>query len=339
MNPFLKNIFEQPLALEELKNYYSGKEGLSRILSLPRPDFPIYTGMGASFHAIQTQAPLLHPPDEPALIMEASDLLNYDLMGLIQKGTTIFVSQSGRSAEVGPIISLAKRIFAVTNDENSPLARNAEYVLPIFAGPNEAPVASRTYINTIAILWLLARHWSGLWNGTEFTQLASIIDRFNRLLKRRESIINLWDSVLGNANEVIFIGYGPHAATARQASMMLGEWAKIQSNGYGAGEFRHGLIEIVKPGLGIVIFAAPGKTYYSALALAKELSEYEAHVIVIENGASRTQGENPITTEPVDEFLSPILDIIPAEFFIEAVADRKNVQTTFRYIQKVVTKL
>ena len=48
--------------------------------------------------------------------------------------------------------------MAITNDPASDLARAAEAVLPLSAGPELAVAATKTYLNQVAALGLLAAH-------------------------------------------------------------------------------------------------------------------------------------------------------------------------------------
>ena len=66
--------------------------------------------------------------------------------------------------------------------------------------------------------------------------------------------------------------------------MVVSEWAKVAALNAGIGAFRHGFIEHVQEGTGVVVFAAPGRTYDSACELAHELDGYGVNVLLVENG-------------------------------------------------------
>lgn len=121
--------------------------------------------------------------------------------------------------------------------------------------------------------------------------------------------------------------------------MIVSEWAKVPTLSASIGAFRHGVIEIAQSGLGAVVFAAPGRTHISACALATELSEYGAHVLIVENGHARSPAETASQEFVLDEFLSPILDVMPAQLFAEALAQHLGISPRFRHISKVVTQL
>jgi glucoselysine-6-phosphate deglycase len=138
---------------------------------------------------------------------------------------------------------------------------------------------------------------------------------------------------------LLFLGHGPGAATARQASMILSEWAKVPALNFGIGAFRHGFIEAVQPGVGAVLFSSPGRTQESARTLAVELAEYGAHVLRLEQGSFFEAGAQNGADIGVDEFLTPILDIVPLQIWTDSLAQARGIAPGFRYISKVVRRL
>lgn len=341
MNPFYLDIEQQPQSLRRLNAFYAENQEL--FMALPElTKRPLLTGMGASFHAAQIATFHLNQMGVAATAVEATDLLFYGANLRQKHRPLIFVSQSGASAEVEPVMDsrMAGSVtLAITNNTESPLACQADGVLSILAGTETAPVASKTYVNSLAVLWLLARRWGGVWNGSEVKTLQRIADSCETLISQANTIVERWLDTVANSSTLLFVGHGPHAATAHQAAMMVNEWTKLPAMGMGIGTFRHGPIEITRSGLGVVIFAAPGATQASARRLAAELDENGAQVLLVEAGQTRLVSEKPAETGAVDEFLSPILDIIPAQLFTEALARHLGIDTAFRHINKVITRL
>jgi glutamine---fructose-6-phosphate transaminase (isomerizing) len=334
------DIAQQPQALRDLAAFHERGEGAARLAALPAQAAPLLTGMGASLHAAQATALHFHNLDVPALAVEATDLVFYSRTLLHGGAPLVFISQSGASAEVAALVGelpAELALVAVTNDPHSLLARRAQLVLPILAGA-ESGVATKTYVNTLATLWLLARHWSGRAVGDESRTLARVAEACERLLAGADAIAARWLDALGAVETIVFLGHGPHAATARHAAMMLAERARVVATGTSVGAFRHGPIEIAQPGVGVVVFAA-GAAGDSARALAAELHEHGARVLLVEHGRTRSLDEPAGPPLEFDEFLAPILDVIPAQVFAEALARERGVEPKFRYIGKVVTQL
>src|SRR6476659_4203379 len=79
--------------------------------------------------------------------------------------TVLALSQSGRTPDVVEYARRAKRrgayVVGFTNDPESELANECDAVLALRAGPEQAVAATKTYMNQVAGLGLLAAHVAG----------------------------------------------------------------------------------------------------------------------------------------------------------------------------------
>ncbi len=144
------------------------------------------------------------------------------------------------------------RLVAFTNDPQSLLAQRAQHTLPLLVEA-EAAVTTKTYLNSLAVvLWLLARRCGGAWNGWEFKMLATTVAEIHQLLEQAGTIAARWLDTAGHYGNTALCRSRPHGATARQATMIVSEWAKFSAPGASAGAFRHGFIESAGDGRGAV---------------------------------------------------------------------------------------
>lgn len=331
MQTFLEEIVQQPEALYTLLRSYNETaiEGV-RIHINGSP--LLFTGMGASYNAGEIISYNFQAKKHPATICQAVDLLNYKY-STGHDHVMIYISQSGDSAEVAPLLENRTgngKNIGVTNNPESTLGRLATLTLPIFAGQEET-VATKTYLNTLALLNLIC--------GTPHEILHRLVERIQTLIQANEQTSSLWQQAISSPNMLYLVGHGPHAVTARQVSMMCAEWLKRPSIGMSIGAFRHGTIESVQAESTVIIFAPWGATRSSALALADELTRYGATVLIVEHGQTRLHTEGAYTPLVEDEFLAPLLDIIPAQLATEAVARTSGMVQGFRYISKIVSRL
>jgi glutamine---fructose-6-phosphate transaminase (isomerizing) len=334
LNPFYTEILQQPASLRELINALREQPDL--LPALPQNGRVLLTGMGASYHAGLIASYMLQTNGIPAIAMEATDLLNYSESLIRDFNTLIFVSQSGSSAEVVPLLERdlgTTVVVGLTNQVASPLAQKARYVLPMHAG-HEATVATKTYVNTLAILYLLVQRWTGKDITATLDALSQVADFIDALLSDSERAVARWLDLTRDAVPIYFLGHGPHHVTARQASMMVAEWAKHPTHAASIGAFRHGPIEVVNHKTSAIIFGAYGSTRASAIKLADEMRLYGARVLFAFDGEIWQ-----LPPLPPDEFLAPMLEVIPAQLYAEALARELNVPPGFRHIQKVVTQL
>ena len=332
MQTFFDEIFQQPAALDDLLNYYRSYD-LAPVQAQFQGENTLLVGMGASYHAALLAAYRRQPVSPSIRAVEAVDILYYNPAILRESRLLVYVSQSGSSGEIEPIFAqLPSNIASVgiTNNPESLLGQRANTVLPLCAG-EEYTVATKTFLNTLALLNLLC--------GVEIDTLRRIQGQIAALLNAAEATRALWLETLENARSLYFLGHGPHAVTARHCAMMFGEWAKRPAAYASVGAFRHGYIEAVEQGMGVVIFAPPGIGQSSSLALADELTGYGASVLLVENGQTRRVSDPSLSNSVIDEFLAPMLDVIPAQLCAEALAQHSGITPGFRYINKVITKL
>src|SRR5436190_1201974 len=84
----------------------------------------------------------------------------YDAPPELDGARAVAISQSGESPDVASVLAEAKRqgrpTVAITNEAASPLARHADWVLPLHAGHERAVAATKTYLNSVAAVALLS---------------------------------------------------------------------------------------------------------------------------------------------------------------------------------------
>jgi glutamine---fructose-6-phosphate transaminase (isomerizing) len=339
---FYDEIMGQPAALQRLLDEYAAPEGRRVLAAVPPASRPVLLGMGASYHSALLAARHMNSLGFAAQALEATDVLYGGDGPLAAAGPLVYISQSGSSGEIAPLLAGLppnQPLVALTNDERSPLAHHAQVVLPLLAG-DEQLVATKTYLNSIALLWLLAHQWAGALGADAFDAVGRVRQRLAALLAEGPALVGRWAEVMAPAQAFVCIGSGQQAPTARQAAMMTMEWLKLPALSSTVGAFRHGPLEIAQPGLGVVVFVAPGPAYESSCRLAQTLQGYGASVLLIENGRVRGPGE-PAAADglPPAEHLSPLVDIVPAQLLVEALARQRGVAPGFRHIDKVTTLL
>jgi fructoselysine-6-P-deglycase FrlB-like protein len=96
-------------------------------------------------------------------------------------------------------------------------------------------------------------------------------------------------------------------------------------------------MEIVEAGLGAVLFAAPGRAFEATERLAEELRRDGAAVMLVEGGYGRTPGEPRPEADRVA--LAPLVNVVPVQLFVEALARARGLPGQFRRITKVVKQV
>lgn len=341
MSRFFDEMRQQPATLRALAAAYQQPAARKLLLAYPPGSQPLFLGMGASHHAGLLAARHLQRSGIAALALEAADLLQPDNVWLQRADTIVFVSQSGASAEVQPVcaqLRATSALLAITNEPQSILAHSARTVLALHAGA-EATVSSKTYVNSLALLWLLARAWQGRLDTAAFDELARVADHIEQLLENCTGIAARWLAEVGSADWQVFVGQGAPAVTARQSAMMVNEWAKGHALAHSVGSFRHGPVESADTRMGAVLFAAPNEYQAMTARLATDLHGYGCRVLLVQGGEAFAPGQPLPGAAPFDEFLLPIIDTVAAQIYVDSLTTAQNVTEGFRYISKVTAKL
>jgi glutamine---fructose-6-phosphate transaminase (isomerizing) len=190
----------------------------------------------------------------------------------------ITVSQSGRSPDILSCQAEAKRAqiptVAITNDETSPLARDADLCLPLKAGPELSVAATKTFICSAALLAAMIAGCAG------DRRLEDAVERLPEALA--QALDCRWDAVedaLAQAQSLYVLGRGPSLAMAREAALKLKEICRRHAEAYSAAEVMHGPMELVRAGFPVLVFAPSDAAEATTAESASALAEAQAHVL------------------------------------------------------------
>jgi len=246
----------------------------------------ILTGMGSSDSvAIPFEYALLRQ-GLPVWRIPTSRLL--DTPEIIVGRTLLWVtSQSGRSGEAIALLSqIPSRhevtVVAMTNDTDSPLARSADHVIPLYSGA-EASVSCKSYLNSLAWFHRLSARFSG---RSDEATAAEIMDTARRLRPSNatppiEIEVLSSRALAAPVPRLALIGTGVDSATALAGALILKEASKVCAEGYAGGAFRHGPIELAGPGLTALMFSDGSGSDVTIKQLAFDLSRTGSIVVTI----------------------------------------------------------
>jgi glucosamine--fructose-6-phosphate aminotransferase (isomerizing) len=338
---FLAEVAEQPAALRELVRWYRGV-GLNRLeewAARARTAGQVtFSGMGTSELVAGLVLAELGRNGVGAAASDAGELLHYPRP---VPGVLTLISQSGESVET---IALAQsmrhlvQLAAITNFEESTLARAAAVVLPIWAG-GEAAISNKTYVNTLAVLHLLARAVRG--SSAVLPALAALERLADTMPDVDRSGIARAADLLADASAIHFIGRGPGFVAARQAALTFMEGTRASAVALTGGGLRHGPFELVDASYRCVLFIPGGATAGLLAAMAAEIAEKGSHVVAVTDQDLRLPAETcqVLRVPVVGEDLFPLAASTTQEILLHEVALRRGVRAgEFRHSGKVTTR-
>ncbi len=254
--------------------------GLGVVLRRLAPRAVVTFARGSSDHAatyakylLETRCGVLTSSAAPSVSSVYS--AQPDLRGAL----CLAISQSGRSPDLLAAAATARAagalVVALVNNEKSPLAANADHVLPLHAGAETSVAATKSYLASLtAILHLVAE-----WRGD-----SELEDALLTLPAGLESAWQLdWQPAveqLKDARNLFVLGRGLGLCVAQEAALKLKETCGLHAEGISAAELRHGPMALVKSGFPVLMFAQDDETLASNETLAGRLIESGAALIV-----------------------------------------------------------
>ena len=249
LSPFELDMVAQPTALRDFLNAPRLRNLITRPISAY--ERIIVTGIGSShFAGLRTWRRLVSA-GLSAWWVDTTELLGS--LELVTAGSLLIVtSQSGASGEIMALLDALRdrastiETIGVTNDEGSPLGRGSLTVVPLRSG-NEATVSTKSYINTLAAHEALTACLLG--NPTD---VAVELERgLGSLATDRHAVpaAAAAATVTVPIPRIALVGGGDHSATALYGGLIIKEATKLPAEGFIAGNFRHGPLEMAGPGL------------------------------------------------------------------------------------------
>jgi glucosamine--fructose-6-phosphate aminotransferase (isomerizing) len=182
----------------------------------------------------------------------------------------IVVSQSGRSPDLIATTERARGqgalTLAIVNDARAPVARAAELVVPIEAGPERAVAATKTVVlSMIAGAQLVATL------ASEQNLDAAIARLPGRLARALTCDWSEWTKSLSHAPAAFVSARGYGLATAREIALKMTETLRLPSIAYSAAELRHGPRAAVSSATPVLVLRQNDETADSVDALAHDL--------------------------------------------------------------------
>jgi glucosamine--fructose-6-phosphate aminotransferase (isomerizing) len=247
----------------------------------------------------------------------------------MSRSAVIALSQSGRTPDVITYVERARCsgafTIALTNDSTSSLAQEAEVVLPIAAGPETAIAATKTYVNQLAGLVLLAGHAAG--QGRRIaSDLQAASEQLAGLIPRLEEAIPAIALPFAYTGRMFVIGRGPEFATAREIALKLLETCRLAAEPLTATDLAHGPVAALDPLFPVWTIASDDDALDLVVEAAARVRATGAALLASGTAAGRIDGADYVLAvpQPRSPILSPLLSVVPGQLFAWALARAKG---------------
>ena len=258
----------------------------------------------------------------------------------LKNALVIGVSQSGKSPDIVSVLEEGRKqgcqTLSITNEPDSPLAQASDFVLDIHAGAEKAVAATKTYTTELMSVAMLSAALSG--NKVQWNDLSKVAAWMRQSLKQNDFLAQAAQRYR-YIDQTVVLGRGFNYATAFEWALKLKELTYIIAEPYSSADFAHGPIAMVESGYPVFAVAPKGKVFNSMLEMLNRLrSDIAAELIVISNDKRALALAQVPLSIPVDvpEWLSPLVNILPAQLFAYHLTVAKGYNTEQpRSIRKV----
>jgi glucosamine--fructose-6-phosphate aminotransferase (isomerizing) len=245
------------------------------------------------------------------------------------------ISQSGETADTLAALRKANlaghATLAITNVEDSTMAREATASLPTLAGRERAIPATKSFTAQLLNLYLLALMSAEVRGAIDPAELGVRLWEVAQLPAKIEKQLKGWDDAMREvaghyraAKNFLFLGRGLHYSIAREGALKLKESAYLHAEGYPSGELKHGPNALVAEGTPLVMIATVDRSdvdsqlrYEKVVQLMRDMRAQGASVLAIANRGDDAVGElasHTVYVEECREALLAICEVIPLQF-------------------------
>ena len=262
----------------------------------------------------------------PAEIDVASEL-RYREVPLSAGGLSIFVSQSGETADTLATLRYAKEhkqhVLAVVNVPTSTIARESHAVMPTLAGPEIGVASTKAFtcqLAVLACLALAAGRARGVLSEKEEREMVRALIETPRLMAEAlalEPQVEQFARDLAKSRNVLYLGRGTSFPLALEGALKLKEISYIHAEGYAAGELKHGPIALIDESMPVIIIAPHDRVFEKTVSNMQEVVARQGKIILITDpqGAHDVHMDSlsTLTLPAMPATVTPLVYAIPVQ--------------------------
>ncbi|MET7020266.1 glutamine--fructose-6-phosphate transaminase (isomerizing) [Bacillus mycoides] len=319
----LKEIDEQPLVIRNIIQKYQDENGeielnediRNAILDSDR----IYIiACGTSYHAGLVGKQFIEKFAKMPVEVHVASEFSYNMPLLTERPFFIYISQSGETADSRAVLvqtnEMGHKALTITNVPGSTLSREADYTLPLYAGPEIAVASTKAYTAQLAVLSILAADIAkakGEVLDFDLThELGLVANAMIELCDQKEEMDALAKQFLATTRNCFFIGRSVDFFVGLEGALKLKEISYIQAEGFAGGELKHGTIALIENGTPVIALATQEHVNLGIRGNVKEVVARGANPCIISMKGLEMEGDS-FVLPAVHEALAPLVAVIP----------------------------
>ncbi len=310
-----KEIGEVPKAVNNTLPLLRGQEAeLKRVFS--DASRILLTGCGTAYHAAVFGKYLLSKALKIPTQAEVASELRYSGERVEKSCVCIAVTQSGETADTLRLLQSLKKqghkkLIVITNTPRSSATELANITLLTGAGPEIGVAATKSFTAQLAVFAFIAETLSGGQWG--LTALPKLLTAALQLESEAKAIAKR----LQGQKAVFFLGRDLDYPLALEGSLKLKEVSYLFSDGYAAGELKHGTLALIEKGTPVIVCLTQPRLAEKTLNALHEVSCRGAKVYLItqyKKYAGALGVEKAMLLPKSQPHIAPLLLSVPLQF-------------------------
>lgn len=255
-----KEINETPRIFSEIQG--ENKEVMTKLVKAIKESSAtnfVAAARGTSNHALVYFKYLLEINSNYTLGLSAPSVLTLYKGKVNYKNSIIIAcSQSGKAEDVRQVIKMGNEqgaiTIGITNDKNSPIAKEAKFHLYCAAGEELSVAATKTYSSQLYLLCWLASELAGLKDN--LNRLKFLYKEIEHVIPEIDQLTTKYSEKFKDMKEGFVLSRGITYSIALEATLKLQETCYIQMKGYPGSEFYHGPMAMVNEQTPVIVYCA-----------------------------------------------------------------------------------
>ena len=339
----LKEILEQPSVTAFALSHYLNPERTA--INLPESDIDfsqfdrlVLVACGTAHYACSVAKYWFEQIARIPVEIDVASEFRYREPPMNGRECVMFISQSGETADTLAALRYvqgkAASIIAIVNVAESSISREADFSLPIMAGPEISVASTKAFtcqLTVLASLAILAGRQLGSIDSAEENRLINAMMSAPRLIGeaiKTSAELNHSSRELAKAQDILFLGRGSLFPLALEGALKLKELSYIHAEGFPSGELKHGPIALVDDTVPVVVFAPSGGLFEKTVSNMEEVMARGGKILLItdEEGAEIASDGvwHTVLMPKVDPFIAPIVYAVPAQLLAYHTAVEKG---------------
>ena len=333
-----KEIAEQPAVIGESLSRYLTADGEIMLpdpgLDFTKIDRITMVACGTAFYACLTAKYWFEQIARMPVEVDVASEFRYREPPISDRTMALFVSQSGETADTLAALRYCKAhgqtIAAIVNVPTSTMAREADLLLPIHAGPEIGVASTKAFTCQLAVLAALAAKLAVVKGRMDRAEEEEVVRHLLEAPAALNSALDHDDDIaamahlIAPARDVLYLGRGPDYPMAMEGALKLKEISYIHAEGYASGEMKHGPIALIDEHVPVIVIAPSGPLFEKTVSNMQEVRARGGKIVLISDREGLEEaGEGCLATiemPRVHPLIAPLVYAVPVQLLAYHVA-------------------